>query len=162
MVWSTPGLPVHHQLPEFTQTHVYWFGDAIQPPHPLSSPSPPPSIFPSNRVFSDESVLHIRGPKYWSFSFSISPSNDWWMTSNDYSWNQLYVNLKNAFLRTCLNKVQCCIPLSETSGFVWMWQCFMLFSVRSTSHQEPPVPSFLTRTMHGPGRCPASTSVLLT
>ena len=74
---STPGLPVHHQLPEFTQTHVYWVSDAIQPTHPLSSPSSPPSIFPSIRVFSNESVLHFRWPKYWSFSFSISPSNEY-------------------------------------------------------------------------------------
>ena len=71
---STPGLPVHHQLLELTQTHVHHVGDAIQPSHPLSSPSPPALIFPSIRVFSKESVLHIRWPKYWSFSFSISPS----------------------------------------------------------------------------------------
>ena len=73
---STPGLPVHHQLPEFTQTHVHWVSDAIQPSHPLSSPLLPPSIFPSSRVFSNESALHIRWPKYWSFSFNISPSNE--------------------------------------------------------------------------------------
>ena len=74
---STPGLPVHHQLPEFTQTHVHWVSDAIQPSYPLLPPSPSPSIFPSIRVFSNESVLHIRWPKYWSFSFSIRPSNDY-------------------------------------------------------------------------------------
>ena len=73
---STPGLPVHHQLPEFTQTHVHRVGDAIQPSHPPSSPSPP-SIFPSIRVFSKESVLCLRWPKYWNFSFSISPSNEY-------------------------------------------------------------------------------------
>ena len=73
---STPGLPVHHQLPEFTQTHVHQVGDAIQPSHPLSSPSPPSPIPPSIRVFSNESTLHMKWPKYWSFSFSISPSND--------------------------------------------------------------------------------------
>ena len=73
---STPGLPVHHQLPEFTQTHVCWVGDAIQPSLPLYSPLLLlPSIFPSIRVFSKESVLHIRWPKYWS-SFNISPSNE--------------------------------------------------------------------------------------
>ena len=59
---NTSGFPVHHQLPEFTQTHVHLVGD---------------SIFPSIRVFSNESVLHIRWPKYWSFSFSISPSNEY-------------------------------------------------------------------------------------
>ena len=74
---STPGLPVHHQLPEFTQTHVHRVSDAIQPSHPLSSPSLPPSIFPSIRVFSNESALRIRWPKYWSFSFSFSPSNEY-------------------------------------------------------------------------------------
>ena len=69
---STPGLPVHHQLPEFTQTHAHWVGDAIQTSHPLSSPSPP-ALSPSQiRVFSNESALRIR----WSFSFSISPSNE--------------------------------------------------------------------------------------
>ena len=73
---STPGLPVHHQLPESTQTHVHWVGDAIQPSYPLSSPSCLPSIFPSIGVFSNESVLRIRWPKYWRFSFNISPSNE--------------------------------------------------------------------------------------
>ena len=74
---STPSLPVYHQLPEFTQTHVHRVGDAIQPSHPLSSPSPLPSVFPRIRVFSSQSVLHIRWPKYWSSSFSISPSNEY-------------------------------------------------------------------------------------
>ena len=73
---STPGLPVHHQLPESTQTHVHRVGDAIQPSHPLSSPSPPAPIFPSIRVFSNESTLRMRWPKYWSFSFNISSSNE--------------------------------------------------------------------------------------
>ena len=73
---SKPGLPVHHQLLEFTQTHVHWVRDAIQLSHPLSSPSPPTSIFPSIRVFSNESALRIRWPKYWSFGFNISPSNE--------------------------------------------------------------------------------------
>ena len=63
------GLPVHHQLPEFTQTHVHWVSVAIQPSHPLSSPSPPPSIFPSIRVFSNESALCIRWSNYWEFQF---------------------------------------------------------------------------------------------
>ena len=65
---STPGLPVHHQLLEFTQTHVHRVGDAIQPSHPLLSPSPPPPIPPRIRVFSNESTLCMRWPKYWSFS----------------------------------------------------------------------------------------------
>ena len=74
---STPSLPVHHQLLESTQTHVHRVDDAIQPSHPLLSPSPQPSIFPSIRAFSNESALCIRWPKYWSFSFSISPSNEY-------------------------------------------------------------------------------------
>ena len=74
---SMPGLPVYHQLLEFTQTHVRRVGDAIQPSHPLPSPSPLPSIFPSLRVFSNETALCIRWPKYWSFSFNISPSSDY-------------------------------------------------------------------------------------
>ena len=73
---STPGLPVHHQLPEFTQTHVHRVSDAIQPSHPLLSPLLLPPIPPSIRVFSDESTLRMRWPKYWSFSFSITPSNE--------------------------------------------------------------------------------------
>ena len=75
---STPGLPVHHQLPEFTQTHVHWVRDAIQPSHPLSSPFLLPLIPPSIRVFSNESTLCMRWPKYWSFSFSISSSTQGW------------------------------------------------------------------------------------
>ena len=70
---STPDLSVHHQLPKLVQTHVHQVGDAMQPSHALSSPS----IFPSIRVFSNDSVLRIRWPKFWSFSFSISPSNEY-------------------------------------------------------------------------------------
>ena len=73
---STPGLPVHHQLPESIQTHVHCVGDAIQPSHPLLSPSPPALNLSQHQVFSNESALCIRWPKYWSFSFNISPSNE--------------------------------------------------------------------------------------
>ena len=89
---STPSFPVLHYLPELAQTPVHWVGDAIQPSHPLSSPLLLPSIFPRIRVFSSESALHIRWPKYWSFSFSISPCSeypglisfrmDWWTPCN--------------------------------------------------------------------------------
>ena len=74
---SMPGFPVLHYLLEFAQTHMHWVDDAIQPStvcHPLLLL---PSIFPSIRVFPSESVLLIRWPKYWSFSFSISPSNEY-------------------------------------------------------------------------------------
>ena len=74
---SMPGFFVHHQLPELTQTHVHGVSDAIQPSHPLSSPLLLPSIFPSIRVFSSELVLSLRWPKYWNFSFSISPSSEY-------------------------------------------------------------------------------------
>ena len=77
MDYSMPGFPIHHQLLELTQTHVHWVGDTMQPSHFLLSASTAPSIFPSIRVFSNESVLHIRWPKHWSFSFSISPSNEY-------------------------------------------------------------------------------------
>ena len=77
MKHSTPSLPVHHQLPEPTQTHVHW---VMMPSNHLILCRPlllPPSMFPSIGVFSNESVLPIRWPKYWSFSFSISPSNEY-------------------------------------------------------------------------------------
>ena len=73
---STPGLPVHHQLLEFTQTHIHPVSDAIQPSHSLSSHLPLPPIPPSIRVFSNESTLRKRWPKCWSFLFSIIPSKE--------------------------------------------------------------------------------------
>ena len=83
---SMPGFPVLHHLPEVAQIHAHWVGDAIQPSYPLLSFLILPSIFPSIRVFSNVSVLHIRWPKYGSFSFSLSlPTTiqDWvplWLT----------------------------------------------------------------------------------
>ena len=74
MACSMPGFPVHHQLPELTQTHVHRVSDAIQPSYPLLSPSPTFNLS-QHQSLSDESVLFIRWPKYWSFSFSFSPSN---------------------------------------------------------------------------------------
>ena len=74
---STPGFPVHHQLPELTQTHAI---ESVMPSSHLILCRPlllPPSVFPSIRVFSNESALLIKWPKYWSFSFSISPSNEY-------------------------------------------------------------------------------------
>ena len=74
---SKPGSPVYHQLPEVTQSHVHRVNDAIQPSHPLYRLLLPPSIFSSIRDFSNELVLRIKWPKYWRFSFSISPSNEY-------------------------------------------------------------------------------------
>ena len=74
---STPGLPVHHQLPEFSQTHVHWVSDVFLPPHPLLSPSPPTfNLSQHQGLFQWVCSLH-QWPKYWSFSFSISPSNEY-------------------------------------------------------------------------------------
>ena len=74
---STPGFPVHYQLPELTQSHVHRVSDAIQPSHLLSSPYPPAFNLSQHQGFSNESVLRIRWPKYWSFSFSISSSDEY-------------------------------------------------------------------------------------
>ena len=124
---STPGLPVHHQLPEFTQTHVHW---VVMPSshfilcHPLLLS---PSVFPSIRVFSNESVLHIRWSKYWSFSFNISPSNEYsGLTSFRMDWLDLLAvqgtlksllqnhSLKASILqRSAFFIVQLSHPLSE-------------------------------------------------
>ena len=83
---STPGFLVLHCLPEFAQTHVHWISDAIQPSHPLLPPSP--FAF---RVFSSESTLCIRWPKYWSFSFSISPSSEYSrLISSKIDWFDLF------------------------------------------------------------------------
>ena len=76
MNYSTPSLPVHHQLPEFTRTHVHRVGDAIQPAHLLSSPSPPVPNPSQHQGLFQWVNSRMRWPKYWSFSFSISPSNE--------------------------------------------------------------------------------------
>ena len=73
---SIPGLPVDHQFPEFTQNNVHRVGDAIQPSHPLSSPSPPAPTPSHHQSFSNDSTLCMRWPKYWNFSLSISPSKE--------------------------------------------------------------------------------------
>ena len=75
--WITPSLPIHHQLLELTQSYVHCVGDAIQPSHPLSSPSPPTFNLAQHQVFSNKPVLPIRWPKYWRFSFSVSPSTEY-------------------------------------------------------------------------------------
>ena len=75
---STPGHPVHHQLPELTQTHVHWVNDESNHLNLCCPLLLLPLVFPSIRVFSNESTLCMRWPKYWSFSFNISPSNEHW------------------------------------------------------------------------------------
>ena len=101
---SMPGLPVHYQLPEFTQTHVHRVGDAIQPSHPLSSPPPPAFNLSSFRVFSNESVLHIRWPSIGvSASASVLPMNiqDWfhlgwtgWISLQSQGLSRVFSNTK--------------------------------------------------------------------
>ena len=88
---STPGLPVNHQLKEFTQTPVHRVGEAIQPSHPLSSPSPPaPNPSQHQSLFQNQSTLLMRWPKYWSFSLSINPSNEHpWLISFRMDWLDL-------------------------------------------------------------------------
>ena len=105
---STPGFPFHHQLPELAQTHVHRVGDAIQPSL-LCRPLLLPSIFPSIRVFYKESVLHIRWPKYWSFSFSISPSHEYsrWFRLGWTGWSSLQSKgLSRVFSNTTVQKHQ--------------------------------------------------------
>ena len=89
---STPGFPVHYQLLELTQTHVHW---VVMPSNHLILSHPlllPPLIFPSIRVFSIDSVLRIRWPKYWSFRFSISSSNEYsGLISSRIEWIDLLV-----------------------------------------------------------------------
>ena len=102
MCCGMPGFPILHYVLEFAQTHVCWVNDAIQPSHPLSSP-PFSSIFPGIRVFSNESTLRIRWSKYWSFSFSVSPSNEYsGLTSFRIDWFHLLAvqGLIRVFSRT--------------------------------------------------------------
>ena len=117
---STPG-PVHHHLPEFTQTHVHRVGDAIQPSHPLSSPSPPAPNASRIRVFSNESTLRMRWPKYWSFSFSIVPSKEIpGLISFRMDWLDLLA--VQGTLKTCL--------LQHHSSKASILQCSAFFTVQ--------------------------------
>ena len=86
---STPGCPVHHQLPEFTQTHVHLVSDTIQESYPLLSRFPPAFNLSQHQVFSNELVLWMKWPKYWSFIFSISPSNEYSLISFRMDWLDL-------------------------------------------------------------------------
>ena len=98
-----PGFPVHHQLPEPAQIHLHRVCDAIQPFHSCHPLLLPPSIFPSIRVFSKESVLRISWPKYWRFSFSISPSIEYsGLISFRIDWFDVLVTLNNYNVSTIL------------------------------------------------------------
>ena len=118
---STPGSHVHCQLPELIQTHVHWICDDIQPAHALSSLLLLPSIFPSIRVFSNESVLRNRWPKYWSFSFISSPSSEYsgWISFRIDWFDLLAVQgTYRGFLQH--HSSRALVPLHEL--IVWMWE----------------------------------------
>ena len=115
---STLGFPVLHHFLEIAQTHVHWVGDAIQPSHLLSPFLLLPSIFPRTRVFSSESALCIRWPKYWSFSFSISPSNEYsGLIPFRVDWFDLLAvqGTLKSLLNTTVQKHQ----FSSTQPFLW-------------------------------------------
>ena len=87
---STPGFSVHHYLLEFAQTHVHWVDDINQPSPPLSPSSPPALSLSQHQGLSSELALCIRWPKYWSFSFLITPSSeDSWLISFKIDWFDL-------------------------------------------------------------------------
>ena len=123
---SRPGLPVHHQLPEVTQTQVHWVGDAIQHlilhrPLLLLPPIPP-----SIRVFSNESALCIRWPKYWSFSLNISlPMNTQdWSPLGWTGWISLQSKgLSRVFSNTTVQKHQFfgAQPSSQSNSHIHTW-----------------------------------------
>ena len=123
---SMPGLPVHHQLPEFTQTHVHW---AVMPSNHLILCLPlllPLSVIPNIRVFSNESILHIRWPKGWSFSFSISPSNEYsGLISFRMDWLDLLA--VQGTLRSLLQHHSSKASVLWCSAFliVWLWHPYM-------------------------------------
>ena len=145
---NTPGFPVHHQLPELTQTHVHRVGNAIQPSHPLSSPSPPAFNLSQHQGFSNESVLWIRWPKYWSFSFSISPSNEYsglisfrwtgWISLQSKELSRVFSNTTGDYRIYKINTVPFFMMLRKHLFVVkkcctWLWLVLALVP-GSTSH----------------------------
>ena len=113
---NMPDFPVHHQFLELTQTHVHQVGDAIQQSHLLSSLSPPTFNLSQHQVFSNKSVLCIRWPKYWSFSFSISLSNEYsGLISLRIDWFDLLEVQFSSVTQLCLTL---CNPMDySTPGF---------------------------------------------
>ena len=132
---STPGLPVPHHLPEFTQTHVYRVSDAIQLSHPLSSRFLLPPIPPSIRVFSNESTLRMRCPKYWSFSFSIIPSKE---HPGLISFRMDWLDLLAVHGYTLSNHIACHREIICHSKSQLMWQITLSFYFKKYSHPSQP------------------------
>ena len=142
---SMPGFPVLHHLPEFAQTHVCWVSDTIQPSPPLSSPSLLLSIFPSIKLFSTESALHIRWPKYWSFNFkSVLPVNiqGWFPLGLTGLISLLSMGLLRIFCSTTVWNCQffCTQPSSlcqNTSDGGWLYHYYKLCSHFGALHLSP-------------------------
>ena len=121
---SIPGLPIYHQLPEFTQTHVHRVSDAVNHLILCRLLLLLPSIFPSSRVFSNELVLRIRWPKYWSLIFSISPSNEGWFPLGWTGWISLQSKgFSRVFSNTTVQKHQFFGPQlsSQSSSHIHTW-----------------------------------------
>ena len=125
----------HHQLPWLTQTHVHRVSDAIQPSHPLSSLLLLPSIFPSTRVFSSESVICIRGPKNWSFSISICPSNEYsGLISFRMDWLDLLA--VQGTLKSLLQQYSSKTSVFQRSPFFMIQLSCQYMRTRKTEHQR--------------------------
>ena len=114
----TPGLPVHHQLLELTQNHVHQVSDPIQPSHPLSSLSPPAFNLSQNQGLSNELVLYIRWPKYWNFSFSISPSNEY-SGLISFSMDWLHLTAVQGTLKSLPQHHSSKASILQCSAFLW-------------------------------------------
>ena len=123
---TMPGLPLHHHLQESTQSQLHQVSDTIQPSHPLSSPYPPAPSPPSIRVFSSESTLRMRWPKYWSFSFSIIASKEHpgWFPLEWTGWISLQSKgLSRVFSNTTVQKHQFfgAQPSSQYNTLIHTW-----------------------------------------
>ena len=127
---STPGFPVLHYLPELAQTHVHLLSDDIQPAHPLSSPLLLLLIIPSNRVFSNESTLNIRWPKYWSFNISIGASSEYSrLISFRIDWFDL---LAQGTLKSLLQQHNSKTPILRCSAFFMVQLSHLYMTTRKT------------------------------
>ena len=123
MVCSTPSFPVYHQLPELAQTRVHQVSNAIQPSRPLSVPYPPAFNLSQHQALFSESVLHIRWPKYWSFSFSIGPSNEYsGLISFSIDWLDLLA--VQGILKHCLQN-------HNSKASILRWSAFFIVQLTS-------------------------------